>query len=44
MSKAFEITAEKKLAQIDYQVHNCFGAFDSDGYYQKEMNPEPEPV
>ncbi len=40
MTKAFEITSEKELQQIDYEVHNCFGNFDKDGFYQKEMNPK----
>ena len=39
ITKALEITPEKELKQISYQVHNCFGRFDADGFYQQEMNP-----
>ena len=40
MTKAFEITAEKELKQVEYHVHNCFGDYDAGGYYQSEMNPD----
>jgi DNA repair exonuclease SbcCD ATPase subunit len=40
ITKAFEITSERTLKSTDYQVHNCLGAFDKDGFYQSEMRAD----
>ena len=40
ITKSYEVTSEKELKTVDYQVHNCFGSFDNDGFYQKKMNPK----
>ena len=43
ISRAYEIS-NQEIKIIKYHPHNCFGHYDEDGYYQKEMNPKKEIV
>lgn len=38
INKAFEIQ-NNSLLEYKYELHNCFGTTDKDGFYQKNMNP-----
>lgn len=38
INKAYQIE-NGTIVESNYEVHNCFGKTDDNGYYQKEMNP-----
>lgn len=38
VNKAFEIK-DNTLSEYKYELHNCFGTTDKDGFYQTDMNP-----